>query len=96
MADPDVALEAHDNGDVDRAHHRDLDKGQEPGQDAWVQLQGVEVPQVGEAVQKGTTNHHYSTTTTTTTTTMQKLKDLLYSLIRGERDILFSFSQKIR
>ena len=27
MADPDVALEAHDNGDVDRAHHRDLDKG---------------------------------------------------------------------
>ena len=58
MADPDVALEAHDHGAVDGAHHGDLHEGHEDGQEQRVDLEGVEAPQVLEAVQQEAAQAH--------------------------------------
>ena len=58
VADPHVALEAHNNGRVDRGHHGDLDDGQKIGKNPRVEVQAVVEPKIGKAVHQGSAGHH--------------------------------------
>ena len=58
MPNPDVSLETHDDGGVDRGHHGDLDDGQEVGQDDGIDVPAVVEPQVGQAVHQRRPSHH--------------------------------------
>ena len=51
MADPDVALEAHEDRAVDGGHHGDLYEGEEPGEGVRVDTEAVPGPEVRHGVE---------------------------------------------
>lgn len=59
MADPDVALEAHDDGAVDGGHEADLHQGEDPRQDDGVHPAVVLLDvQARQSVQEAAPHHH--------------------------------------
>ena len=58
MADPDVALEAHEDRAVDGGHHGDLDEGEEPGEGVRVDAEAVPRPEVRHGVEQHAAQHH--------------------------------------
>ncbi len=58
MADPDVPLEAHEDGAVDGGHHGHLDGGQHIGHEVRVGAAGEQRPQLGQRVQAQAAAHH--------------------------------------